>query len=274
MMKMERASGETVETQRSSFEEALLGFERLSKTSEFLIRFPGREFPAGGEDRPFEIPRLVFAGPRGGGDQLRVGIFAAMHGDEKEGTGALRRFVEKLARTPILATGFDLSFYPVCNPSGFADHTRHSRAGKDLNREFWRNSREPEVRILEAELTERRFHGLISLHSDDTSDGFYGFINGATLTEDLLRPALKAASRYLPANGQACIDGFPARCGVIRGGYPGMLTAPPGTRPAPFEVVLESPQKAPLHLQELGLAAALETIITEYPKLLAFAPNL
>lgn len=273
-MPMERAHDKAVVTERSSLEEALHGFATLAGSSEFLIRRPGRGFRASGDDRRFEIPRLVFAGPRGGGDQLRVGIFAAMHGDEKEGTGALLRFVEKLERQPLLATGFDIFLYPVCNPTGFADHTRHSRAGKDLNREFWRNSREPEVRILETELNENRFHGLISLHADDTSEGFYGFINGATLAEDLLRPALEAAGRYLPANGNAWIDGFSARRGVIRGGYAGMLTAPPGSRPAPFEVVLESPQKAPLDLQERGLAAALETIITEYPKLLAFAPNL
>jgi hypothetical protein len=65
-----------------------------------------------------------------------------------------------------------------------------------LNREFWRNSSEPEVRLLEQELRNGHFHGLIQLHADDTSDGIYGFVRGHTLTENLLRPALLEPEKF------------------------------------------------------------------------------
>jgi len=70
---------------------------------------------------------------------------------------AIIRFIQLLEAHPELATGYYLSFYPVCNPTGFEDGTRHSRGGKDLNREFWRNSTELEVRLLQAELQSRSF---------------------------------------------------------------------------------------------------------------------
>ncbi len=110
---------------------------------------------SGGET--YELPRYLFVGPRGGDTPIRVGIFAGIHGDEPEGVRAVVQFIKLLEAKPELATGYYLSFYPVCNPTGFEDGTRHSRSGKDLNREFWRNSDEPEVRLLQAELISHSF---------------------------------------------------------------------------------------------------------------------
>src|SRR5207302_6550772 len=109
-----------------------------------------------------------------------------------------------------LGRAYHLHFYPLVNPSGFEDRTRLSRAGCDLNREFWRDSAQPEVRILEEEIRRQRFDGMISLHSDDTSEGFYGFVRGALLTEHLLKPALAVAQAALPINTGVLIDGFHA----------------------------------------------------------------
>ena len=96
-----------------------------------------------------------------------------------------------------------------------------------MNREFWKNSPEPEVRLLQAELVSRSFQGIISLHTDDTSVGFYGFAHGATLTKHLIEPALAAAERFLPRNELSVIDGFAARNGIIRDTFYGILSAPP-----------------------------------------------
>jgi protein MpaA len=69
---------------------------------------------------------------------------------------------------------------------------------------------------LQAELVSRSFQGIISLHTDDTSDGFYGFAHGATLTKNLIEPALQAAEKFLLArNDRRIIDGFRARNGII-----------------------------------------------------------
>ena len=142
---------------------------------------------------------------------MRIGFFAGIHGDEPAGTHALIKFLETLCGEPVLAEGYDLFFYPVCNPRAFAARTRLSPSGKDLNREFWRNSNEPEVRLLEQEIRTHAFQGLISLHSDDTSDGLYGFVRGAVLTRGLLEPALAAAEKVVARNRKPIIDGFPGR---------------------------------------------------------------
>ena len=169
-------------------------------------------------------------------------------------------------RIPNSPTGYYLSFYPVCNPTGFEDGTRFSRNGKDLNREFWKNSAEPEVRLLQAELVSRSFQGIISLHTDDSSDGFYGFARGATLTKHLIEPALAAAEKFLPRDVRPVIDGFNASNGIIRDCYDGILSAPPKVRPRPFEIILETPSAPPEYLKELAFVAALETILIEYSK--------
>ena len=252
--------------------ELLAPLEKLAENSTNLVANHEAKFTVDG--RTYEIPRYLFVGPRGGDTPVRVGIFAGIHGDEPEGVHALIQFIQWLEARPELATGYYLSFYPVCNPTGFEDGTRHARSGRDLNREFWRHSGQPEVRLLEAELQSRAFQGIIALHTDDTSDGFYGFARGATLTRNLIEPALAAAEKFLPRNGRPVIDGFPARRGVIRDCYEGVLGAAPKSRPRPFELILETPAAPPEYLKQCALAAALQTILIEYQKFIAYAPNL
>ena len=257
---------------RRNIADLLAPLDRLAATSPNLVVNHDARFDHG--DVSYELPRYLFVGPRGGDTPIRIGIFAGIHGDEPEGVHALIQFIQMLEARPELATGYYLSFYPVCNPTGFEDNTRHSRRGRDLNREFWRNSAEPEVRLLEAELQSRSFQGIISLHTDDTSDGFYGFVRGAMLTRHLIEPALTAAEKFLPRNTQPVIDGFPARRGVISDCYEGVLSAPPKIRPRPFELILETPAAPPEYLKQCAFAAALQTILVEYQKFIAYAPNL
>lgn len=229
-------------------------------------------FEAGGET--YVLPRYLFIGPTGGGEPMRIGLFAGIHGDEPEGVNGLVHFLETLERNPGVAKGYCLFLYPVCNPTGFEDGTRHARSGKDLNREFWTGSSQPEVQLLEAELTAYGFEGLISLHTDDTSDGFYGYVGGATLTEHLIEPALRAAERFLPRNTHELIDGFQARNGVIRDCFQGVLRAPPSASPRPFEIILETQKAVPEPLKTAAFVEALQTILTRYREFIAFAPNL
>ena len=259
-------------THRRVIADVLEPLNALARDSSSLIAAEGGKFDIGQEN--YELPRYLFVGPKGGGDTTRVGLFAGIHGDEPEGVHALIRFLQHLEAEPQLARGYCLFIYPICNPTGFEDRTRHSRAGKDLNREFWRNSCEPEVRLLQSELVAHAFHGIISLHTDDTSNGFYGYAHGATLTRHLIGPALKAAAEFLPRNEDEIIDGFPARDGVIRQSYPGALSPPLKVRPRPFEIVLETPSAAPNYLKEAALVAAVRSILIQYSEFIAYAPNL
>jgi predicted deacylase len=221
----------------------------------------------------YSLPCFTFSGPTNT-EPIRIAVFATIHGDEPAGAVAAVRFLQHLAETPDLAENFLVRIHPVCNPTGFEDNTRHSRRGRDLNREFWRNSSEPEVRLLEQELRNGHFHGLIQLHADDTSDGIYGFVRGHTLTENLLRPALMEAGKILPRNINAIIDGFAARDGMIYDQYEGILTAPREIEPVPFEIILETPHHAPMDKQVDALIVAMQTILSEYRKLVSYAQDI
>lgn len=255
-----------------SLAELLAPLEQIAAHSTNLVANHEARFMAQGH--AYELPRYLFVGPRGGDTPIRLGIFAGIHGDEPEGIHALVRFVQLLEAKPELAAGYYLSIYPVCNPTGFEDGTRCARSGRDLNREFWQQSAEPEVRLLEAELSSRSFQGLIALHTDDTSDGFYGVVRGATLTKHLIEPALQAAEQLLARDARPVIDGFKARNGVVRDAYSGMLSAPPRLRPRPFEIILETPKSPPAYVKEAACVAALQAILAEYRQFIAYAPNL
>ena len=257
---------------RRSISALLAPLDQIAVDSPNLVANHGAQFTSG--DETHEMPRYLFIGPKGGDDMIRVGIFAGLHGDEPEGVHALIQFLSLLERNPELAAGYCLFIYPVCNPTGFEDRTRPARSGKDLNREFWNESVEPEVKLLQSELVAHAFHGIISLHTDDSSQGFYGFARGATLTKNLIEPALQAAEQFLPRNANETIDGFRARNGIIRDTYPGALSAPPKVHPRPFEIVLETPQAPPSYLKEAALIAALRMVLTQYREFIAYAPNL
>lgn len=229
-------------------------------------------FRHGGED--YAVPRFRLVGPSTGSEPVRLGLFAGVHGDEPAGCAALVEFAQALAREPERAAGYDLFFYPVVNPTGYEDGTRFNRAGKDLNREFWRGSPEPEVRVFERELRARRFHGLMTLHADDTCEGLYGYSHGRTLDEALLQPALRAAEVVLPRDRRPVIDGFNARDGVICDCFHGILSAPADQDPRPFDVIFETPALAPFSLQVAAAVAALDTIVAEYRGFIAYAQDL
>lgn len=227
-----------------------------------------------GEDR-YSLPRIIFRGANETGEPyIRLAIFAGIHGDEPAGVEALVDFLRVLEEQPSLFRAYRIHIYPLCNPTGFEDGTRHSRSGLDLNREFWRGSLEPEVGILERELLLNKFDGIISLHSDDTSEGVYGFVRGHTLTRHLLTPALAAADAALPVNQANMIDGFHAVNGIIHSCYDGILSAPPGQAPSPFEIILETPTHAPMDLQRKAFVLSLTEIIREYRRLISFAANI
>ena len=222
----------------------------------------------------YTVPRFLFTGPGDRRNYLRVGIFAGIHGDEPSGVLAALALLERLERDPEPARGYELFVYPVCNPTGFADGTRWSRSGKDLNREFWNGSEEIEVILLEQQLMRLNFDGLIALHTDDTSSGLYGFVKGHSLTRYVLEPALEKAGEILPRNLDRSIDNFLANNGIIEQGYPGILSAPPTQKQKPFEVVFETPHDSPMEKQINAHMTAVLVILERFRVLIAEAQNI
>jgi murein peptide amidase A len=221
----------------------------------------------------YELHRFTLRGPADGNTTVRLGLFATIHGDEPQGASALLELARLARRDPALFRGYEVQLYPLCNPSGYEDGTRHSRRGEDLNRHFWRGSDEPEVALLEQEIVARRFHGIVSLHADDTSDGLYGFVRGATISRELLAPALLAAERHLAVNRAPVIDGFRAHDGIIDEGYDGILSGGQ-IDPRPFEIVFETPAHQPVETQVRAATEALTVILQRYRAMLALGSDI
>ena len=247
-------------------------FLALAEESRQIVGTVAGSFHSGGNR--YTIPRFVFLGAEGSTPPLRIGCLAVLHGDEPAGALACQRLLEQLLAEPALGAGYELVIYPLCNPTGYEDGTRHNREGFDLNREFWRGSVQEEVQILERELRRERFDGLVVLHADDTSDGLYGYAHGRLLNEQLLRPALRHASRVLPINIGRTIDGFAAEEGVISDCFPGILAPAPEARPRPFEIIFETPALAPVTQQAEAACCAVRALLLEYRAFIAQGINL
>lgn len=246
---------------------------REAEGSEYLRYTEIGKFQRDG--KTYAIPRFFFLGPGPIDEPVRIGIFAAIHGDEPETAYAALEFLRRLLQEPERARGYQIYVYPVCNPTGLQQATRHSQTGKDLNREFWKGSQEPEVYYLERELGVLLFQGVIALHADDTTSGVYAYVRGATLTEALARPALEAAEAFLPRANAGIIDGFRAKDALIHEQcFDGVLSNPAELKPAPFELIFETPQEEPAELQVQAAVAALDRILLEYRPFLAFGQNL
>lgn len=257
---------------RRSVERLLAPLEAVAENSPHFISKSLGQFDNAG--KTYSLPRFIYLGPKGGGDTIRIGIFATVHGNEPEGALALTRFVEVLEANREIAKGYALFVYPVCNPTGFEDNTSHSRGGKNLEQEFWQNSAEPEIRYLQSEIWMHAFDGIITLRTDGAAEGLYGYAARAIFSEHLLEPALREAESFIPRSGKDVIDGYFAQRGIITDGYPGALRSLPDLQRPPFEIILQTPQSAPLHRQVEAFNAALKTILVEYRYLIALAQNI
>lgn len=246
--------------------------DELARLSDYLFAAP-ITFERQHGVREF-LPKYLFAGPGDSRSYLRVGLFAGVHGDEESGVHAAIELLKRLHAEPELARGYELFVYPVCNGEGFLESSRWLRSGNDMNREFWNGSHEIEVQLLEKQLRHLSFDGIISLHSDDTSEGLYGFVKGHQLTRHVLEPALEAAGRILPRNYDRSIDNFDANNGIIELGYEGILSAPPEQKPKPFEIVFETPHHAPMDKQVAAHVTASLTILDRFRVLISEAQNI
>ena len=123
---------------------------------------------------------------------------------------------------------------------------------------------------MEKEIAGREFDGIIALHSDDTSPGFYGYARGSVIAKDLLAPALDAAEHAQPRDSRNVIDGFRAVNGIVHDSYDGILSAPPNQEPQPFEIILESPAQTPLCDQRHAFTLALKSILAKYREFISY----
>jgi murein peptide amidase A len=216
------------------------------------------------EGKRYTIPSFVFRGPATRLRPIRLGLFALLHGDEPAGALGLERLLSSLANHPAPARGYELSCYPLCNPTGYEDGTRHNRAGFNLNREFWHGSALPEIKIIEDELRERQFDGIIALHSNETSNGLHGYIQGRGLNEHLPAPLLRTPVPVSSPKLRTISDGFAVMNAPVEETCPGVLAPPPEQNPRPFRIVYKTAAGAPMSQQVEAISCALRSVLAAY----------
>jgi murein peptide amidase A len=258
------SSADALRSQQNSIQTLLKPLLDLAENSDYLIAGSVGEFLAGGE--LFQIPRFAFIGPAGGGDTIRLGIFAAIHGDETEGTEAIVEFLERLEKQPRFAKGYHLYVYPVCNPTGFLAQTRHNSSGEDLSRHFWQGSSQPEVYYLERELGVLRFQGVVSLQVKNQSEKFFLQANSEILNRDVIHPAIEAAQRRPSATI--------LKAEVNNNLAGNFLTAGDELDPVPFELQFGIPRHLPSPVRVNGTIQLLNSILDSYHGFLAISQNL
>ncbi|MES1180961.1 MAG: hypothetical protein ABUL66_03770 [Verrucomicrobiota bacterium] len=244
----------------------------LAENSDYLVGGSVGQFLAG--ENVFQIPRFIFMGPTGGGDTIRLGIFAGLHGDDPEGAEALVEFLQELEVAPQVARGCHIYAYPVCNPSGFVACTHGNADGEDLTEQFWNGSSQPEVYYLERELGVLRFHGVISLQTKNLSGGFLVDTSSTVLKRALAQPAIQATRRFLPGS----LANKESSAGLLHAppneSLPDFLAVTDELNPAPFELHVGIPKHAPKPSQIHGTVGALKSILDSNRNLLAIGQNL
>lgn len=215
------------------------------------------------EEKRYTIPRFVYHGPSTGVPPIRLGFFALVHGDASAGALGLLHLLNALVADPLPARGFELTLFPLCNPTGYEDDTKHNRAGIDLNRSFWCGCDQPEIKILEEELRTQHFDGLITLHADDTGEGLHGYTQDQVLNDNLLLPALRACLHVLPAHPGAENFSDATDEEIVEESGQGNLGPPPDQHPRPFEIIFETPATAPMTKQVEAIGCALLSVLAE-----------
>lgn len=237
-------------------EESLARLRELAQTSPSISASSIGEIKTPEGTLPF--PRFIFLGPKGGGDTLRVGIFAALHGNEIQGPPILAEFFHALESNPAPAAGFHIYAYPICNPGAFTPATRDNHHGEDLTRQFWRGSRRAEAYYLEREMGVHQFHGVVSLHVGAVDEiGYY--LKGpstSVLHDGLVQPAMAAALSISSLRVSSSVTG-------------GFLTDTTELQPVPFEMNWRMPRNKPL-----VAVAVLTSLLDSYRTLLALRPNI
>jgi hypothetical protein len=89
----------------------------------------------------------------------------------------------------------------------------------------------------------------------------------------VLEPALVEPDTSSPQLRKS-IDNFEANNGIIEQGYEGILSAPPDQKPRPFEIVFETPYRAPLDKQIEAHIVAVQTILDRFKVLISEAQNI
>jgi hypothetical protein len=149
------------------FNERLTALYALSQHSRYVFASPLGPFYR--RARHYHLPRFVHFGPHTSDESLRLAFYAGFDASNLRGTLILLHFVERLALTPDLGQGLNLSFFPVADVTGLLhDDTR------DLASASWNHPESPELDLLAKDARGRGYHGFVRLETTTDDDDVIG----------------------------------------------------------------------------------------------------
>ena len=220
----------------------------------------------------FDIPKFMLLGQRGGGEAIRVALFAGIddHGS-LDAIAAITRLLLETELNPSLARDYALFAYPVVN--AFEYRQPESRIDS-FNRRFAWERPDGDVRFFHAELRKWRFDALFVLRTDPDAKTFHATVRSNVLAKEVIQPALDSVSTVIPVHSRP-VKVRPGDMRTRLADYAeGRLTQPPELRPYPFEVELFAPGAVPAEERIRSLFVATHEILRHYRRLLAHASNI
>jgi hypothetical protein len=164
---------------------------------------------------------VVMFKPKEYGDRKRILIISGQHGEEPAGPWGLLKFLEDNGG---MLDDVAVTVIPVANVHGFVTGERNGETGAHSN---WFLNKDKTFRELgrEAEVLRKNWKllgqagmdGLLNLHEDETSDGFYIYVLGDVKSK-LVRSMLKAGLEHFEfkKNGHyEDNDGYELEDGIV-----------------------------------------------------------
>lgn len=144
-----------------------------------LKRFPGKiEVTEIGKVGKF--PMLKVRLPSKNPHAKRLLITTGIHGNEVLAPVAVKEYVQKALEKGVLQDHYDITVYPMTNPRALAQGNRrwNNDPSLDLNRQFLKTSKEPEVQLLTQDLGNQNFDVALDVHGAPTKQHFFAIASG------------------------------------------------------------------------------------------------
>jgi hypothetical protein len=187
---------------------------------------------------PYELPKLLLLGERGGGVPIKVGIFAGLDAGREETVAAVARLLMQFDLTPALARDYAVIAYPIVDGPGiFA-----SAAAPATVRKRWAaRPDDDDAHYFRAEFATLGLHGMIQFRSAGAGETLTAITRSALLADEVVRPALRALAPFVPVGDDPVrvqpLSPKARRAKIAAGG----LLPDPALQPWPFEVELFAP---------------------------------
>ncbi len=221
--------------------------------------------------RAWNIPKFLLLGQRGGGQPIRVAIFAGLDAGSADTALAVARLLLQFELAPALARDYALFAYPVVNAEGF---DTPAKPLAHFERRYAADRPDDDVRFFKSELANWAFDGLLSLRSDPHADGFHAAVRSEVIGREVALPALETIARTLPSPAKPLLHCPDARHARFADLVHGKLVPPASSRPHPFEIEIFAPSSLPIEQRVIGLFLIVQGILLNYRRMISHAANL